>query len=289
MKRRYQVMSVAGVMLAVAPVAAQDPPARTGGPGGRGTPYFQADPDQLREFERALSVAIRLPATPVVREAPYSGEGVTTTTQVLLDGTRIERTSRTRVWRDRMGRVRREETAIGLGPLSPDNDAVTTITIEDPVTSQMHTLNPERQTARSSRTAAPPVRYGSNQPIGSESLGTRDIEGVKAIGWRMTRTIPAGQIGNDRPIVSTDERWESPELKVLVLSRQNDPRTGTVEYRLTNISRSEPPPDLFTIPGNYTTTPAPGLELGRGRGTGGGGRGGRSNAVDGLIPAIPEP
>jgi hypothetical protein len=197
MKRLYRALSVAAVMLAVAPVAAQDPPARAGGPGGRGSAYFQVPPDALRELSDRL-VAARVPASVIVREAPYSGEGITTTTQTLSDGTRIERTSRTRVWRDRMGRVRREQTAVGLGPLSPDNDAITTITIEDPVTSQMHTLNPERQTARSSRTAAAPVRYGSNQPMGSESLGTRDIEGVKAVGWRMTRTIPAGQIGNDR-------------------------------------------------------------------------------------------
>ena len=298
MKRLYQVMSVAGVMLAVAPVAAQDPPARAGGPGGRGTPYFQTAPDNLRELERALSLAIRRPASPVVRDAPYSGEGVTTTIQTLSDGTRIERTSRTRVWRDRMGRVRREETAVGLGPLSPVNDAVTTITIEDPVAGMDYTLDPQRQTARSATRPANNARWNPRaQLAGVEQLGTRDMEGVKAVGSRTTSTIPMGQIGNDRPIVSTDERWESPELQVLVLSRQSDPRTGTVEYHLTNINRSEPPPDLFTVPGNYTTTATPGLQLspafgartgGAGRG-GGGGRGGRSNSVDGPIPVIPEP
>ena len=67
-----------------------------------------------------------------------------------------------------------------------------------------------------------------------------------------TATIPIGQIGNDRPIEITDERWESPDLKVLVLSRHHDPQTGDVEYRLTNISRGEPPPDLFMVPADYT-------------------------------------
>ena len=65
-----------------------------------------------------------------------------------------------------------------------------------------------------------------------------------------TSTIPTGRIGNDRPIEITDERWESPELRMLIYSRNSDPRTGVVEYRLTNINRSEPPADLFMIPQN---------------------------------------
>jgi len=39
---------------------------------------------------------------------------------------------------------------------------------------------------------------------------------------------------------------------MLVYSRNSDPRTGVVEYRLTNINRSEPPADLFAIPPGYT-------------------------------------
>ena len=50
----------------------------------------------------------------------------------------------------------------------------------------------------------------------------------------------------------TDEQWESSELKLLVLSRHHDPRTGDVEYRLTNVSRAEPAPDFFTVPSDYT-------------------------------------
>jgi len=89
-----------------------------------------------------------------------------------------------------------------------------------------------------------------------------------AIGRKVTSTIAAGQIGNDRPIEITDERWESAELRMLVYSRSSDPRTGVVEYRLTNINRSEPPADLFTIPADYTVVePAePGARGGGGRG-----------------------
>jgi hypothetical protein len=85
-----------------------------------------------------------------------------------------------------------------------------------------------------------------------ELLGTRKIEGLIAWGRKAVTTIPTGQIGNDRPIEITDEQWESAELKLLVLSRHHDPRTGDVEYRLTNVSRAEPASYLFTVPSDYT-------------------------------------
>ena len=96
-------------------------------------------------------------------------------------------------------------------------------------------------------------RVGGPPPGGSapESLGTKAIEGVEAVGTRVVRTIPVGQIGNDRPIEISDERWMCSELKVLVSSTHHDPRTGDVEYRLTNIRRDEPPADLFTVPSDY--------------------------------------
>jgi hypothetical protein len=93
----------------------------------------------------------------------------------------------------------------------------------------------------------PDVRTGRTQ-----SLGTRQIDGLTARGRKTTTTIRVGQIGNDRPIEITDEQWESAELQLLVLSRHHDPRTGDVEYRLTNVSRAEPPSHLFTVPSDYT-------------------------------------
>ena len=84
-----------------------------------------------------------------------------------------------------------------------------------------------------------------------DNLGQQFMEGVMADGTRTTMTIPAGQIGNELPIKVVSERWFSPELKVLVMSRQSDPRFGETTYRLTNISRSEPAPDLFEVPTDY--------------------------------------
>lgn len=85
-----------------------------------------------------------------------------------------------------------------------------------------------------------------------ESLGRTFMEGVEVEGTRTTVTIPAGQIGNELPIDIVSERWVSPELKVLVMSRRSDPRFGETTYRLTNITRGEPSPDLFDVPADFT-------------------------------------
>ena len=79
-------------------------------------------------------------------------------------------------------------------------------------------------------------------------LGTRDFGGVKADGTQTTHTIPAGEIGNEKPIVISSERWFSPELHVVVFARTVDPRVGETSYRLVNLKREEPPADLFRIP-----------------------------------------
>ena len=90
-----------------------------------------------------------------------------------------------------------------------------------------------------------------------EQLGKQTIEGVEAEGTRATTTIPAGEIGNERPIVITSERWYSPELQTVVMTRRSDPRQGETTYRLTNINRSEPPRSLFEVPADYTIKESP--------------------------------
>lgn len=85
-----------------------------------------------------------------------------------------------------------------------------------------------------------------------EQLGVSIIEGVSALGTRSTVTIPAGQIGNDKPIQIVDEQWYSDDLHATVLSKHSDPRMGETTYSLKNISRSEPDPSLFQVPAGYT-------------------------------------
>jgi len=92
----------------------------------------------------------------------------------------------------------------------------------------------------------------------TEELGVQNIEGVDAEGTRTITTIPAGAIGNERPIEITYEKWYSKELQLVVMSKHNDPRFGEQTYRLTNIARSEPDPSLFTPPQGYRLITEPG-------------------------------
>jgi hypothetical protein len=92
-----------------------------------------------------------------------------------------------------------------------------------------------------------------------EQLGKQIIEGVEAEGTRSTVTIAAGEIGNERPIEIVSERWFSPELQLVVMTRNSDPRTGETTYKLTNINRSEPAKTLFEVPSDYTIKEGPGV------------------------------
>jgi hypothetical protein len=71
---------------------------------------------------------------PAVKGAPYSGEEVTQSDQVLGDGTHIHNQNSTKVYRDSEGRVRRETSE--------------SITIFDPVAGASYNLNPNTMTAR---------------------------------------------------------------------------------------------------------------------------------------------
>jgi len=91
----------------------------------------------------------------------------------------------------------------------------------------------------------------------TEDLGSQSMQGVTVTGTRTTRTIPKGQIGNDAPISIVTEVWTSPDLQTVVYSKRTDPRMGEQTFQLTNITRSEPDPSLFTVPAGFTVTDGP--------------------------------
>lgn len=93
-----------------------------------------------------------------------------------------------------------------------------------------------------------------------EDLGERVVEGLAARGTRYTQVIPAGRIGNDRPITIVHERWVAPELDLVVLAETRDPLTGDITYRLTEIERGDPPAALFEVPGDYKVQEAGSIE-----------------------------
>jgi hypothetical protein len=86
----------------------------------------------------------------------------------------------------------------------------------------------------------------------TESLGTQTIDGVLVEGTRTTVTYPIGMMGNDKEFSSTSEAWTSPELKLMVLTKSNDPRSGENTFRINNLSRTPPDAKLFQVPADYT-------------------------------------
>ena len=95
----------------------------------------------------------------------------------------------------------------------------------------------------------PEGTIGAYEP--AEDLGEQVLEGLLVKGTRMTDTIPAGTIGNDRQIDIVTERWYSEEIDAMVLERYSDPRFGETSYKLVNVVRGEPSPDLFQVPQGY--------------------------------------
>ena len=208
---------------------------------------------------------------PVVKGAPFSAQTVTESTEALADGNRIVQRSDGAVYRDGDGRTRHEHRATGAGPLMRGGQ---TITIDDVVAGVHYVLDPEAKTAQrmprwngrpqpdqvpgqpADRIGATKSDEGRPAPA-RESLGTKTIEGLEAEGTRTTVTVPAGDAGKEMQIEIVTERWVSRELQVPVLTRLADPRVGERVYRLTGISRGEPPPQLFVVPPEFTVVDGP--------------------------------
>jgi hypothetical protein len=93
--------------------------------------------------------------------------------------------------------------------------------------------------------------------VNTEDLGSQTMEGIQVNGVRTTHTIPAGQIGNDKPISIVTEVWTSPDLKTIVYSKRSDPRMGEQTFQLKNIVRAEPDASLFTVPADFAIMDGP--------------------------------
>ena len=87
--------------------------------------------------------------------------------------------------------------------------------------------------------------------IAKEDLGTRNIEGVDCNGTRQTITIPAGTVGNEKPIAIVTETWFGTAIGAVVESTSDDPRYGKTTYKLANVQLSEPARTLFEPPANF--------------------------------------
>ena len=206
-----------------------------------------------------------------VTGAPFTASFSTQTTQTLVDGNQIQRSATGSIARDSQGRTRRDTTLPAIGPWAAAGKPAPQFSfINDPVSGTQYTLDADRKVARKTSTAGHnghefgkraldgPLAEERQKETTTTSLGTQTVNGVSAQGTRITRTIPAGEIGNQKPIVITIEKWYSPDLQETVMTKRSDPRMGETVFQLTNIQRTEPAATLFQVPAGFS------VEEGRG-------------------------
>jgi hypothetical protein len=237
----------------------------------------------------------------LVTGAPYSAVEVVQTQETLADGNSITHNHQLNVFRDSQGRVRTEETITPrANSTSTSKQPYTITTILDFVGGHRYVLDSSTMIAYESplhTPHAPPAgataggRRGGGSGGGAEAnvarpnvvstkLSQQSVNGVIATGTQHSESIPAGTIGNARPIQTSRQIWESVELKVPVKITSTDPRFGSSSMDLTNIVQSEPSAALFVVPAGYT------LKSG-GPGRPGGGPGGPGGMMRGPRPAPP--
>ena len=203
----------------------------------------------------------------VVKGVPYTAQAVTATKQTLTTGSEISSSVTSLVARDSEGRKRREQTLLAIGAVAVErSESPTMIVIEDPVKMENYILNPKTHIARMNR-RRPPMNPEEARRIEenrraeanrreprserTESLGSKTIEGIKAVGSKTITTFPIGSVRNSAPIEVVAETWYAPDLQEVIYTRRSDPRFGETTYRLTDIKRVEPPASLFEVPADY--------------------------------------
>jgi hypothetical protein len=91
-------------------------------------------------------------------------------------------------------------------------------------------------------------KFGSQQV---EDLGTRNIVGLQASGFRVTRSNKAVIAGNSILLTSVEEKWVSDEYRMVLLDIQDDSIAGKSTYEVTDFNRDEPDASLFKPPAGY--------------------------------------
>lgn len=196
----------------------------------------------------------------MITGAPMTATVSVTHDQTLSDGNTLHTDNTSTEYRDSQGRVRREVPFKLATPATGVTEG-TMIVISDPVAGKRYVLNPQKKTAHEmplhppkpphgNANGEPPARPGEGN-VTTEALGSKTILGLPATGTRVTRTIPAGQIGNTKPISVVTERWISTDLQIPLSFTHNDPMMGTMTSTVTSVTRGEPDASLFQVPSDY--------------------------------------
>jgi hypothetical protein len=198
-----------------------------------------------------------------VSGAPFSAVVEQSMTQILKDGSSFQRKTSAVIARDSQGRIHNESREV-LPASSNRQPILLSIHIYDPETRLNTFLNSYTHIARQRTLPHPP----STEPPGNwwlhsegapsshpdyqvQALGSSVMDGIEAHGFRKISTVPDKISGTGRPVVVTDEIWYSEELHINLVTKHNDPRTGSLTLTVTQINPNEPDVELFAIPTDF--------------------------------------
>jgi hypothetical protein len=193
--------------------------------------------------------------------APFSGEVEILSKQILPDGSILTRHTVNHIARNSAGVIHNERRR--LEPSGFDGEApLLSSHIFDPATRLSTFLNPDTHVARQMVLPKPPEAPENSTPetaiapenaknLQTKDLGTQTVAGLILKGTRKERTVPADRSGTGKDVTITDDYWYSEDLKVYLVLKHNDPRTGEQIVGIVKSERKEPDAALFRIPVGY--------------------------------------
>jgi hypothetical protein len=189
-----------------------------------------------------------------VTGAPFTADYVHAFEAVNADGSRNHQQAHGKLYRDSEGRARCD---IENGTTGKTRFVI----ISDPVANVSIRMNLQQQTARVTHyprssspfaPSAPPQNTETKDPVNvlpqvahtEEDLGSKEMERFTATGKRYINTATDGH-------TSTTEDWYSADLKFKLLTDADSP-FGHLRDELNNISKGNPDPSVFQVPGGFT-------------------------------------
>ena len=193
--------------------------------------------------------------------APFSGTVEIVSRQSMPDGSVYVRRTTNHIARNSLGVIYNERRKLEA-PDFEGEPPVLSSHIYDPQTRVNTFLSPDTHIARQMVLSAPPappanstpntsVTSGDAQNLKTQDLGTETVAGLLLHGTRKLKTIPATLSGTGREVTVTDDYWYSEDLKVYLVLKHNDPRTGEQIVGIVKAERNEPDPLTFQIPAGY--------------------------------------
>jgi hypothetical protein len=197
-----------------------------------------------------------------IPNSPFSGVVNVERSVVLDNGSIVNFKTIRQIARDGRGRIHNESRS-ELPASSTETPKVVRIHLYDPQSRISTMIDSEKKTYWTMTVNHPPATVPptilaageglpQNEFTKEEDLGIRDMEGVQVRGVRQTQTIPAASSGTGKEVVIADESWYSEDLRINLMVKHSDPRTGTVMVSVAQILRNEPDPALFEIPNGYS-------------------------------------